>query len=82
LLGRDTPVGELAGHISPEADVGSFLLGAVGLAVLASGLVAFFYPKPPPLDFSAFLGANRRLYASLICIFLGGVIALLGFWGR
>jgi hypothetical protein len=54
----------------------------LGLVVLASGLVAFFYPKPPPLGFAAFLGANRRLYASLGCIVLGGVMALLGFWSR
>jgi hypothetical protein len=62
-------------------DVGSILLEVLGLAVLASGLVAFFYPKPPPLDFTAFLGANRRLYASLVCIVVGAVIALLGFRG-
>jgi hypothetical protein len=58
------------------------LLVGLGLAVLAGGLVGFFYPKPPPLDFTAFLGAHRRLYASLTCIVLGGAIALLGFLGR
>jgi hypothetical protein len=49
---------------------------ALGLVLLVAGLVGFFYPKPPPLDFTAFLGGHTRLHASLICIVLGGALAL------
>jgi hypothetical protein len=49
---------------------------------MVAGLVWFFYPKPPPLDFEAFLGGHTRLYASLICIVLGGALALVGLWVR
>jgi hypothetical protein len=62
--------------------VNSPLLVVLGLTVFAGGLVGFLYPNPPPLDFTAFLGGHRRLYASLSCIVLGGAIALVGFWGR
>jgi hypothetical protein len=59
-----------------------YLFVALGLVLLAVGLVRFFYPKRPPLEFSAFLGGHPRLYVSLICIVLGGVLALLGLWAR
>jgi hypothetical protein len=54
----------------------------VGLALLLAGLVRFFYPKPPPLDFAAFLGGHTRLYVSLACTVIGGALALAGFWAR
>jgi hypothetical protein len=60
----------------------SFMVVALGLVLLAGGLVGFFYPQPPPLDFAAFLGGHRRLHVSLICAVLGGVLALVGFWSR
>jgi hypothetical protein len=60
----------------------SFVLMALGLVLPAGGLVGFFYPKTPPLDFAAFLGGHRRLYDSLSCAVVGGVLALLGFWSR
>jgi len=61
--------------------MGSPWLGILGLIVAAGGFVAFFYPKPPALDFTAFLGGDRRLFSSLISIVVGGVLALIGFWG-
>ena len=54
----------------------SFVLVPLGLVLLAAGIVAFFYPKRPPLDFTAFLGGHPRLYLSLFCIVLGGILAL------
>ncbi len=63
-------------------DLGPLVLVALGLALMVAGLVWFFYPKPPPLDFEAFLGGHTRLYASLICIVLGGALALVGLWVR
>ena len=60
--------------------VNSFVLLPVGLVLLTVGLVRFFYPKPPPLDFTAFLGGNARLYASLLCVVIGGILAVLGLW--
>jgi hypothetical protein len=54
----------------------------LGLVLLAAGLIRFFYPKPPPLDFTAFLGGHTRLYVSLICVVLGGALAVLGLWTR
>jgi hypothetical protein len=62
--------------------VSPYLFVALGLILLAVGLVRFFYPKPPPLDFTAFLGGHPRLYVSLICIVLGGALALVGLWAR
>jgi hypothetical protein len=58
-----------------------FVFLALGLVFLSAGLVGFFYPKLPPLGFTAFLGGHPRLYLSLISIVLGGVLALLGLWG-
>ena len=57
-------------------------LVAAGLVLLVVGLVRFFYPKPPPLDFAAFLGGQPRLVVSLVCVVLGGALALLGLWPR
>jgi hypothetical protein len=71
--------------VNPAEEVGSvipFVLVPLGLVLLAAGLVQFFYPKPPPLDFEAFLGAHARLYVSLICIVFGGALMLLGLWAR
>ena len=59
-----------------------FVIVALGLLLLAAGLVRFFYPKPPPLDFTAFLGGHPRLYVSLVCIVLGAALALVGFSAR
>ena len=59
-----------------------YVFVALGLVLLAAGLIQFFYPKRPPLDFNAFLGGHTRLYVSLICIVLGGVMAMLGLWAR
>jgi hypothetical protein len=56
------------------------LLVALGLALLVAGLVGFFYPKPPPLGFTAFLGGHPRLYLSLLGVLLGGALAVLGLW--
>ena len=60
----------------------SIVLLVFGLTLLATGLALFFYPKPPPLDFTAFLGGHPRLYLSLISIVLGGTLALQGLWTR
>jgi hypothetical protein len=53
-------------------------LVGLGIILVIAGLVRFFYPKPPSLDFSAFLGGNTRLYISLACILIGGVLAVAG----
>jgi hypothetical protein len=56
-----------------------YVVGFLGLCLAAGGLILFVYPKPPPLDFTAFLGGHPRLAASLACIVLGGAVALFGF---
>jgi hypothetical protein len=56
----------------------NFVVAAAGLIMFVGGLIGFFYPKPPPLDFCAFLGGHRRLYVSLICIVFGGALAMAG----
>jgi hypothetical protein len=55
------------------------VVGILGLLLAAAGLALFFYPKPPPLDFAAFLGGNPRLIGSLLCVVVGGAVALYGF---
>jgi hypothetical protein len=57
-----------------------YVLVPLGLVFFTFGLVRFFYPKPPPLDFTAFLGGHPRLFVSLICIIVGGTLTLLGLW--
>jgi hypothetical protein len=59
--------------------VTGYVVGGLGLCVAAVGLALFAFPKPPPLDFAAFLGGHRRLIASLACIVVGGAVALYGF---
>jgi hypothetical protein len=63
-------------------DVVDVVLVVVGLVLLLFGLVRFFYPKPPPLDFATFLGGHPRLVISVVCVVLGGALALLGLWPR
>jgi hypothetical protein len=63
---------EEVGGLSP------YILVALGLVAVAVGLGKFFYPKPPPLGFTASLGGHTRLCVSLICVALGGVLVLLG----
>jgi len=58
--------------------VTGYVVGALGLCLAAAGLALFVYPKPPPLDFAAFLGGHPRLMASLSCIVLGGAVAPYG----
>jgi hypothetical protein len=59
--------------------MGGYVVAALGLLLVAVGLALFFYPRTPPLDFTAFLGGHPRLFASLLCIVLGGAAALFGF---
>jgi hypothetical protein len=56
-----------------------YMVGFMGLFLAAVGLMLFAYPKPPPLDFPAFLGGHPRLVASLVCVVIGGAVALYGF---
>jgi hypothetical protein len=56
-----------------------YIVGSVGLCLAVAGLILFAYPKPPPLDFTAFLGGHPRLTAYLVCIVFGGAVALYGF---
>jgi hypothetical protein len=59
-------------------ELGALVLVASGLVLLVAGLVGFFFPKPPPVDFSSFLGGHTRLDASLTGIVLGVELALAG----
>jgi hypothetical protein len=55
-----------------------FVLAADGLILFVGGLIGFCYPKPPPLDFRAFVGSHRRPRDSLTCIVSGGALAMAG----
>jgi hypothetical protein len=56
----------------------SYLLVALGLSAALVGVALFLFPKPPPLDFTAFLGGHQRLFLSLALIVAGGAAALYG----